>query len=810
MVKTVYLEKQNDKNILLRSWSSLVGFKRNSKEIVDFLVSILGYSDERLKKRIIESFKYLPMSRLCEFMKLFEKFRLAVSEDFVNLKRSRKNEKAKIEITRVYKNVLISWKSQEITNLTPLRMILRHLIELYYYVSKNENVDDFIWILRGEFCGLLKEYLGVIKSFNFNTRKSFLPLKFHLEVWLTVDEWQQQNQPEFVDGFQEDIEELFVNFSFNLISAVAEVDKSSLPSFIDNLIIKISRISTNEELKAVYVYNLLKSSDKTAAGLVFIKLVEWIGSGRDNGKKFQEGITLVLKESPDLVEGSVMELFKLICDDDKTADPEGVLEVFSLVSDAKLQRKILNKLRFEDFKLNEKLIKNLFELNEKLMETFPNTLRGLWRSIINEEKNNMSIIIHFIIDKLQKGADVSVVVFVFRAVEEIDKESVLGMLLRYAHPFVGTRNVYNMTPLEAVIKILERTIDGYSDIKSFKNNQSLSAIRALLLNQDISAADPFELMKWALECPVNKICSSAWRELNRQVDSLSDEFIKELLRGTRRFLQYLVCPASFKYFDPILVKFILDFFHLIINRSHQFDSQVIEMIYELAIIQLSAEDEIIFISSCELIKSCLKLRTTANSLISVNFYKELTKKPSLSIDLIFDLMKMDTMLSIEKYFCHLITFLPFLFRLFEESLNIQLIEIISKFDYSAEMEYLSLLIKENQHVIIEEAEVDENGNLCLLELGEFLVSIEKQKKRSEIDFYKTIASILAALNKFTLNLICEIEEEKFLVYYFDVLRVENVFIPEDLGFKVANKLASIDDSHDNCPIRQRVIDFLIQ
>jgi hypothetical protein len=823
LVKTVYLEKQNDKNIILRSWSSLVGFKRNSNEIVDFLVSILGYSDEGLKLRIIESFKYLPMSRLSEFMKLFERFRLAVSEDFVNLKRSRRNEKAKLEITRVYKNVLISWKSKEITNLTPLRMILRHLIELYYYVSKNEIVDEFIWILRGEFCSLLKEYLAVIKLFNSNVRKSFLPLKFHLEVWLTVDEWQQQNHPEFVDGFREDIEELFVNFSFNLISAVSEVDKGSLPSFIDNLIIKISRITTKEEFKTSYVYNVLKSSDKTFGGrMVFVKLVEWIGSGRDSGKSFQEGIKAVLKDSPDTIEGPEIELFNLMCDDDRTADPESALEVFNLVSDAKMQRKILKKMEFElkDCKLSDKMMKNLFVLNEKLMEIFPNTLRGLWRSIIKEEKDRMSQIIHFLMEKVQrdhgskdKDDFIEVIVFIYKSIEEIDRNLVLGMLLRYAHPFMGTKKVYNLNPLESVIKVLERAVVvDDNDIKhehEHEHDAKIRTLQVLFLNnsQITPAPDPFELMNWALECPVREISSSAWRELKKQAANFlfkETEFIKVLLKGTRRFLQHLVCPATLKYFDPNLVKEILEFYIILVNNNCDFE--IVELIYELALVQLGGgddDDDDIFIYSCELIKKCLK---KSENLITVSLYKELKRKPSISIDLLFELMELDTKVSIEKYFCHLFAFLPFIFRLFEESLNLQQLTKTFNFDYSAEFEYLSLLIKMNQRVIIEEAQVDENGNLCLLELGEFLISIEKQKKRSEIDFYKTIATILATLNKFTLNLFSEADEEKFLIYYFDYFRVEKVKIPHELAFKVANRLA---DSNQNCPLRQGVIDFLI-
>lgn len=383
LVKTVYLEKQSDKNIILRSWSSLVGFKRNSKEISDFLVSILGYSDEKLRWRMIESLSLLPQSRLNEFMKLLEKFRLAVSEDFVNLKRSRRNDKSKIEITRVYANILVSWQQHEVSNLTPLRMILRHVIELYYYVSKNEVLDEFIWNLRGEFCGLLREYLKIINSMSTGTRKSFLPQKFHLEVWLTVDEWCQVPQTVFVEEYLETIEGLFSNFSFNLLSSVSEVDNSSLPTFIDNLLIKISRI-TNEPTKTLYVYNLLKSTmdEGEIVGLLFIKLIEFIGSGRDCGFGIQEGIQQVLDEDsrekdngedteidtddddikrllrPKL-KGPALELFRLMrkdCEDHSVtiSDPQGVLEMFNLISDAKLQRRILNKLRLNPCPLDEK------------------------------------------------------------------------------------------------------------------------------------------------------------------------------------------------------------------------------------------------------------------------------------------------------------------------------------------------------------------------------------------------------------------------------------------------------------------------
>lgn len=838
LVKTVYLEKQSDKNIILRSWSSLVGFKRNSKEISDFLVSILGYSDEKLRCRMIQSLSLLPQSRSNEFMKLLEKFRLAVSEDFVNLKRSRRNDNSKTEITRVYANILVSWQLHEVSNLTPLRMILRHVIELYYYVSKNEVLDEFIWKLRGEFCGLLREYLKILNSMSAGTRKSFLPQKFYLEVWLTVDEWCQVPQTVLVDGYLEVIEGLFSNFSFNLLSAVSEVDNSSLPTFIDNLLIKISRISS-EVTKTVYVYNLLKSSMNEAeiVGLLFIKLIEFIGSGRDFGFGIQEGIQQVLDEESDSREkddsdcetetvddsvkrilskpklkGPALELFRLMRKDSEDhsvtiSDPQGVLEMFNLVSDAKFQRRILNKLRLNPCPLDEKIIRSLLELSGKLVETFPNSLRDLWQSLIKTEvEDKVSIILHFLIEKLQRDDDIdtcefAVVEFVYMSLVEVKKEAVDELICRYSHPFSGTRTLYKRSPLEAVLRLTGNC-----------EASSLSVVRSLISEGDLEhKLNKSELLKWATGCPIKAISLAAWMNLKRQSQTFTDEFVCEMITNTRRFFQHLVCPTTFKYFDADFVKDILGVFKDI--TSHVEGEETIKVIYEFALVQLSATDDIVYEAACKLINVCLE----RGSLQEQFKLDELLRRPSLSIDLLFSALianGSDYKYTIEEYFGYLVAFLPFLFRFFEEFLNVNTKDVVLSLN-CAEIEYLRLLIKVNQKVIIEAGEVDEMAALCLVELNEFLISVEKQKRRPSIDFYKNLASLLAepSINKLTQRIIMRnldftAEYEEFLVYFLDCVRIQKGQVDVSDRFRIAEVLAE-PEAGDVCVMRQRVIDFLI-
>ena len=80
----------------------------------------------------------------------------------------------------------------------------------------------------------------------------------------------------FVDNFRNDIEGLFVNFAYNLIAAVSCVDRTTLPKFIDNLLVKISKITSDPNLKVDYVYNLMKSTQSDSAASEIIFKVDWI------------------------------------------------------------------------------------------------------------------------------------------------------------------------------------------------------------------------------------------------------------------------------------------------------------------------------------------------------------------------------------------------------------------------------------------------------------------------------------------------------------------------------------------------------
>lgn len=834
LIKTVYLEKQSDRNILLRSWSSLVGFKRNSKEIADFLVSLLGYSDERLRWRVIESFRYLPSNRLGEFMKLFDRFRLAVSEDFVNLKRSRRNDKAKIEITRVYRNVLLAWNPQESNSLTPLRMILRHVIELYYYVSKNELIDEFIWNLRGEFCGLMKEYLHVTNVMPANgTRKSFLPLKFHLEVWLTVDEWyhkspsipsdsQKLYHELFIDNFRSEIEELFANFAYNLPSAVASIDPSTLPVFIDNLLVKMSQISqTNSDLKSRYAYNLLKSScEGQWSYLIFTKMVEFIGNGRDDlDEKIQGGVLSVLKESEEAFKGPSLELFKLMLNDSKDdiCDLEGVLEMFTLISSSKWQRKILLKLRetFESSSnaivFNEKIFENLFEISGKLLETFPNSLRALWQSIDEKYLDFVLFLLQKHLQRCQDGRVVKICKFIY---ESVYNDKVQELWLKYAHPYSGVKKRFKYSPVQATLKLL-----GYDENERSHVVRVLHQLTHVIEETgnrccyELDTEDCYELMRWAVQCPMSKISLAAWKELKCHCKIVSDEFVDDLIKETKRFLQHLVCPATLSYFDADLVAEVLEFFELFLKlkfKETNRNTMLIKDIIELAKIQLSTKDSIVFESACSIIKSCLHCGWED---FDVDILHELSRRPSLSADLLLEMLQSENRIGYEKYSLYLTAFLPYLFRFFEEELNLSTSKT-EDFDYSAELEYLKLLRLASENILIEEAQVDESGKLCLLELSEFFLSIEKRKKRNSIDFYKTLAGLLSdkSLNKFVTKLIFKnleisVDWDGFLVHFFDNLRAQDqdISVYEGEAFGIANALCNLPAD----PIRQRVIDFLL-
>ena len=855
LIKRVYLEKQNDKNIILRSWSSIVGFKRNSKEIIDFLTSLIGYSDEKLRSGMIESFKNIPINRIYEFMKLFETFRLSVSEDFVNLKRNRRNDKSKIEITRLYKNILNNVKSEDNSSISSLRMILRHLTELYYFISKFEIIDEFLWKLRCEFCSLLKEYLRIINGGN---KKSLLPLKFHLEVWSTIDEWRDiveknNNQCGYCNhndnlknrncSQSEEIDELLVYFSYNLVTAIIAVDKDTLPIFIDKLIVRIERVRS--DLKPRYVYNLLKSTIEIKEfKLLFTKFVEFIGSGRDESDgKVKEGILDLLKEvEPDILKGSSsLELFQMMLDDyDISAttnsnttitlhDLEGILKMFYTVSSAKLQRKFLSKLKiFFDTSIvcviNERIIEILFELTGKLIETFPNSLTGLWTSILKHcDGQCIEVIVRFLQDCLQNNQEdfiITLCVFIHEAIY-CDKFEMLW--LKYSHPFSGVKRRYKYSPVQATLKLLKYT-DANPEVKvlfilsPIINGASVDSEDCFEL-MNVNSDDCYELMRWAVQCPVSKISLAAWKKLKKYVDIVTDDFIRALLKETRRFLQHLVCPATMNYFDPNLVEEVLEFFSLYLQTKQiQVNDVILDDIYELATVQLSTRDCAVFEMSCSIIRaSCLQC---GHSVDNPLLYYELSKRPSVSIDLLLELFDRNQVINYELYSCYLVSFLPYLFRLFEEDLNI-LSRPKGSFDYLAEFEYLKQLRLMNGKLLIEDAQVDENGKLCLLELGQFYLSIEKRKKRQSVDFYKTLAGLLSdksftnQVNKLIFgSMEISLEWDQFLLYYFDSLRAQKHVISgfKNETFAIANLMCYFIDidfkDNENAIIRQRVIDYL--
>lgn len=202
LVKTVYLERQGSRNILLRSWSSLVGFKRNAKETADFLVSLLEHADEHVRLRMIASFRHLPIHRVAEFMRKFERLRQTVSDDLVHLRyvasrKTRRHERLKVEMTRLYGNILTTVADDcdtEKHSFAPVRMILRHVVELFYFLLKVE-CDAFILELRSEFLQLLMAYLRIVNSVPETLQTTLLPHRFRRELWNTLMGWHRLHRP---------------------------------------------------------------------------------------------------------------------------------------------------------------------------------------------------------------------------------------------------------------------------------------------------------------------------------------------------------------------------------------------------------------------------------------------------------------------------------------------------------------------------------------------------------------------------------------------------------------------------------------
>jgi hypothetical protein len=876
LVKAVYLERQGDRNILLRSWSSLVGFKRNSKEIADFIVSILGYSDENLRKRVIGSFRHLPMDRMSEFMKLCERFRLVVSEDFVKLKLSRKNrrnDKRKIEVTQLYRNVLMAWNLDESVGhqssaLTPLKMILRHIVELYYYVSKIELVDDFLWKLREEFVSLLSQYLVVVNSMSSNLRKSFFPLKFHLEVWLTCDEWfyatKNDNSVIFCN-----MEGLFVNLGVFILTAVSSIDRASLPNFIENLLIKIYGM-TDGSLQSQYAYNLLSSSrDEEHFGLLIETMIGFLGCRGDGiMSSLQKGIQLFLTENPEITDSTSdpsLVLFRLMHGDStrpqaiQSNDPDILVKVIDLlqsISDATIQRRVLFRLQgpLSEAKIDGKIIQMLLKLSERLLETFPNSLKYLWQTLVVDMAKRelcVGLIVHELMNCLQMEPEKSkpVVMFVYSALDESCREYLLETLLQYSHPFSGTQTEpeFSLSPIQAVLLILTENRMNEMHVKSYESAKRIKVLFILFEGDEVCDGECGglvyeEILMWAVECPVNEISTKAWKLLKDFFSAkMSSDFIEmKLLSSATRFLQHLVCPATLNYFDPLLVGQVLRLFTEVVLRNEGISSALLNEIFGNFLIQLSALDQVVHEETCVLLQTCFEnekfslehqeqkdceklllqlLNRTENEKSMEFLFFILEREVNCSEALGAAFSKLGTMT--DRFMAYLVGLLPFLFSFFEAHLNHSTSQsaVGEKVEEYEEMRYLHLLILFCRSLLVEEGQVDDNGRLCVLELEQFLVSIEHKKLRSSIDFYKAIASLLS--DPFLrLNSLKTIEKsleslqhfQDFLVFFFDSLRIGGwkISSKEDgvFAFKVANLLATSNDEK-NCELRQRVIDFLV-
>lgn len=536
LIKAVYVEKQNSgKNIIMRSWVSSVGFKRKSKEMADFLVSLLGYSEERLRMRLIEAFQYIPVNKVTDFMKLLERFRLPISDDLVNLRRRTNSnlERGKIEITRVYRNVLRSALKQkhnlnEIVEGTAIKIILRHVVELFYYCTKMDSIDKFrVKDSRREFVGLLGEYVKVVNVITIATtvldvkaRSALFPYKFQFEVWQSVNSWydlheERESDPDSDFGDNLNVQNCFIELSCLIVTAAHSVGKIS-DSFINEIFERSRRVGSDR--LSDFVYNLLKIEEDPLFERVVDRITLEMTSSDKNVQEvdtIKEGVLRALKEDRgvgvererDRSVSLSLKFFRFVNDIPVKFTDEELNEVLGVrvrtIRSGRIQRKILIKIgdifefgvnvtvtnRIDDKSLLS-VLEGLFLITMVFKETFPGEIARIWKCLIEAKKqessaecekknnNNLSVIIHFLQENYQKTMiheEMEVGVFILRAVDR--REEIVKILLKYAHPYTGTskkRVGFENSPVKVSLLLLKGT--GFDN---FERNQRLKVLKRL-------------------------------------------------------------------------------------------------------------------------------------------------------------------------------------------------------------------------------------------------------------------------------------------------------------------------------------------
>lgn len=757
LVKEVYLETIGRGNFIVRSWGTLVGFKQKSKEIADFLCSLLGVNDDRLRLRILNSFKLIPGSRVPEFIKLFEPLRSPVSDDLVHLRydpsrRGRRNERAKLEVTRFYAHVTAA---PNVTSLWVYKATLRHLVETFYFLSKLEvETDDFLHKLREEFA----YFTGVLAHAVNNRRddlnwQNYFPKRFQSELRKVLLDWRSTaSQKDLIDQVLAELVYLYdaqdedgiikwilKDCPESLVRrAVTTCMKSGSPAYELALQSFVEAVCNDPERRKNIFYGLI-SSDKSSLSVQFLRVL--YEGFEITEELLPTTINLLLKVNSGAIQRRILQ---------------DLVQVIQPTEDPDQMRALVN-------------------LTLRLRKTFPESLRALWSRLAD---GSFAFIIHFLLCEMRSCFDIdSAAIFICRGLFDLNPEALLSVLLIYAHPYSGValgdvvRNY-----LQASLTILRRLEFNACDIDPNLKHQLNVLFKlsyAILDEMGSPTSGPFEnqeeinqvaasLLTWATKCPLKTVSLAAWRELNELAKQFDDGFIKNsLLSEMRLFLKHLVCPESLHYFDPVMVVEILYTLHRIVSENDKLTKESVQQIFLDCLVQLETVDELVFDAIVDILRVTLEYQEIWNFLQQICN----TSLPKLHTKLIangikpnhFNLLKVllqaecngilqDTMSFCgreERYFVYLIASLPQIFSYFDACLALDKPEGVVPPDEPEKQQlfsYLNALIWLTQSTA--NSAKSEEAKFLYLEIGELLASVESEKGRSSLDFYTILANVL--------------------------------------------------------------------
>ncbi len=745
LVKEVYLETIGRGNFIVRSWGSLVGFKQKSKEIADFLCSLLGATDDRLRQRILNSFKLIPGSRVPEFVKLFERFRLPVSDDLVHLRyeasrRNRRNERAKLEVTRFYAHVMAA---AEITSLWVYKAALRHAVELFYFLLKLEiEADDFILKLRKEFSHLLFILAGTVNDrCDLLNWRSFFPKRFQAELRKALVDWR-------VDG----------GALAELVHVYDEEDRGSIVNWILN--------DCGESFVTRAVCNCLQSAVDYEN--ILAKFVEAVCNEPEENKNIFHGILAAS------VSDNSVEFLKILYGESEISQELVPIttELLLKVNSGAIQRRLLQSLaEVLEASEDEGLLKSLLLLTSKLQFTFPHSLTSLWVRLTD---GAFAFLVHFLLSQLcASTASDDVIAFICRGLYDFHPQALLSVLLVYAHPYSGVQQEQVRNYLQASATILNQLEFEDCDIDSQLRQQLdvlLKLNYAILDGGRSPGCGPFGsqedlnlfaggLLTWATQCPLKSVSWAAWRELRELAGQLDDSFVRNsLLVEMTKFLQHMVCPESFHYFDPFMVAEILQLGLRIVSESTKISKETIQHIFVDSLTQLETVDDAVFDVIVEILLVSLEFQEIWNFLgqmCNSSLLKLHSKLVSNGLrENHFALMK--TLLKAEcngllqnsmsfagreeRFFCYLVASLPQIFSFFDCNLALERANLTAKQENESLLSYLNALIWLTQSTA--NSSKTDDVKFLYLEVGEWLASVESGKTRSSSDFYTILANLL--------------------------------------------------------------------